>query len=763
MDNRSRSSSLASNVRIKSYSSLSSHSNSNSNSNGRSIEAPAVRRPSDNLLASESKKNELDQDYLNAINLQNHTKSSSCIGSALTGHVVPVKERPISNDSISTRNTDLFSSTSIYTKNSSSEDIFNDGDSNGTDDTSNITSKPENCNYLLNRKESIISEGQITNSTPTPAPTPIPGSNNIYTHHFAPSNPLLRSKTALTPSQQYKLHRVRSDSLLRNIINTNDRNLFNSSNLILQEHDDEDDDNEEVQIDVNNNSLNWNVPMASVSTTSFINSVTNDTDIPTHVKKSKRKNHPTGLYRASTYTSSYTTINGRHTPSYVPESPYDIALPTTPIPGISNVSDLEYMRDTSKSLSALYLQSSGKLSESRLAQRTRSSSLLPLEFKEASDHGMENLLLVSNHKRSFTTTTRPCWLPPKDPMEIKSHEKQISQHLDEVSVFELQRNNSFQDHVHNNKVNQDRLQTIIDRGLTRNSSLKILKEIIWENSLPDDLRLSIWNEILQSSDNLISNNYIESFDSINEIYSNLQFPRSKELEIMKLIDKNIKSKYGDNLEISENLLYLLKLKSLSQQGLVTGDELLFHHFIYDKSFKFSLNDVWTMVNLIQKTCFNDICKDFYDHQIVNGNKVFAQYIGNNEEFSKENNSTCLNYGTLWNILERMDHNIFMWILDIIIIHNSQNFKNSSISKSNINNEITWDIYRTKNVVVNYKILLSFTLLILLKYHFGFNNLSELSLLNDKQFCIPVASKNVQDEWHFTSMFIRKWNYYYKKF
>ncbi|CAI4937380.1 ANL_HP_G0206560.mRNA.1.CDS.1 [Saccharomyces cerevisiae] len=88
--------------------------------------------------------------------------------------------------------------------------------------------------------------------------------------------------------------------------------------------------------------------------------------------------------------------------------------------------------------------------------------------------------------------------------------------------------------------------------------------------------------------------------------------------------------------------------------------------------------------------------------------------------------------TWWNILQRMDHKLFMWVMDVIIVHNGQNFANYP-SKM--------EIFKDK-VVVNYKILVSLIVNVLLNYHFGYDNLETFIRFDDKYFCIPLYTEIV---------------------
>lgn len=94
--------------------------------------------------------------------------------------------------------------------------------------------------------------------------------------------------------------------------------------------------------------------------------------------------------------------------------------------------------------------------------------------------------------------------------------------------------------------------------------------------------------------------------------------------------------------------------------------------------------------------------------------------------------------------------------------NSQPFKNSPINKEKYS-EVNWDVYRDNKVLINYQILISFALNVLLNYHFGFNDLKSLADVKDKNFCIPISEENYLDIDEINSLFVGKWKHYFKKF
>lgn len=381
-----------------------------------------------------------------------------------------------------------------------------------------------------------------------------------------------------------------------------------------------------------------------------------------------------------------------------------------------------------------------------------------MQFKTASDEGMEDLRLVSDDKVQLCSPSRPTWLPPKGENERKSHEEQINKTMSMASIDQLDKSREREERRVRDDTNRQKFVLLIERGLTRQSSLFDLKKIIWETPLLTSTRAQVYDTLLQSEFRLISEFFIESLQTLSGVLDKMHFPRGKETEIEKLISK-IPS--IQQLKRPEDLTYMLKVKSISSQGLLPGDELLFYHLLVDESFQ-SLDQVWEMVNLLQLTCFNNIMGEKYDTRVIGTRGVVAHYLSKNDDFKNEFNSRCLNIGTWWNILRHFDHPLFLWCLDLIVVHNSQCFKNGAIQREKFAGK-PWDVYRSQNVVINYKILASLMLSVLLNYHFGFNDLLSLGDLQDPEFRIPCSMDALLDDFSVQDMFIKKWRHYYKKF
>ena len=743
-------------------------------------------------------------------------------------------DRPVSNDSISTRASELFSSPSSDLNSSIDSDGGNGSGRGGVhplgaaDTKTAAAAAAATLTVAQTRshdddsgtlEESIISEGDATlilgnTDTPVlppPPPHPLPQQhphphqlnhvlrNNHTTmglastkeHGFAPAlyghsnstTAILPNKVPLTASQRYRLRREQNEVSLRHSIKEKEK-FYEEQNGILELQEGDIDD-----------SLIWNIPMASFSTSSFLNtgSKRGGKHRTLANKQSQTQLQPTQAPQAPQAQALLPHTPQKHTPAHsmpvngqfgsvygnghnhrfagdrakatMSMPMLDLCeMPTSPIPGISNVSDLQYIQETTKNLSSVYIHSQNRLSKSKLSHRAQSAEFLPLDLKAASEQGMEDLLLVSSDKLDAVSNSRPSWLPPKDPGEKKLHDYEISKSISMASIEQLDRSKNREEQVVRDETNRAKLVLLLDRDITRNSSLTSLRKIVWETSFSSETREQIYSELLQSKDKVITKHYVESYDNLHKLVNTMDFPKGKEVEIQQQIYNDLVNKRAgqeNDDKVPQDLMLLLKMKAVSQQGLIPGDALLFYHFLLDDSFA-STRDVWNMVSLVQMTCFSELCKAKYDAKILQSRGVVANYLLKTDDFKTEFNPSCLNATTWWNILERVDHQLFMWIIDVVVVANAQSFKNYPIKKQEYEGK-DWETYRAKRVVVNYKIQLAFALNVLLNYHFGFNDLSDLAVLDDKKFSIPIPMEQLLDSTEVNGMLVRKWQHYYKKF
>lgn len=645
-------------------------------------------------------------------------------------------QRPVSGDSTGTRTTELFSAvpSDRESSNGSLDERKNkdDAEEEQEEEVKITKTKLEYYKGWNSKTLSELVENNNDSNTNLLKRQSVPYSqtklnNDVLSSstQFPRSNSTSALQSFLTPSQRYRLRHSQNQSNLRRTLLKED--FYNSQDIEPLPLD----LNSDFKSDSANNSLVWNIPMANVSTNSFING----------------------------------SIKGLDSSD----------IPTTSIPGVGNSNgnnDSEFMQLTSEGLSSTYGNLSHKMSQNNIRQREESAGVLPMELKRLSDQGMEDLRLVSTNKLNVLSIGRPSWLPPKSSSERKIHEREILANVEAMTKEELNRNRRKTQYFESMKLNQSKVQDLMERGIVRQSSLLALKKLIWETPLPSKDRIKIYDEILQSDQRFVTSHFIEPFEEVMHLLNRIGFTRDKELELQKLVEFNIENKASyakekfdteeEEQELFHNLLLLLELKSISQQGLRVGDEKLFYHILRERSCG-NLEEVWQIVNLIQMTCFDGNCRDKYDTNIINTKGITGYYLNNNY-FKDELVSDNLNLNTWWNIMEHVNHNLFMWIMDIIIIENSQCFHRNPIKVEKFQNK-EWAYYRDCRSVSNYKILISLTLNILLNYHYGFRTLKALKEVKEKTFAFPVYTRETDQNMETLNnrSLIDKWSHYYSKF
>lgn len=731
---------------------------SSGSSNGsKTIGLGIARRPSDNLLMNLAQEQQRQQGQPSAV-----------VPPPSRKQLVSSNDRPLSNESILTQNSALFSSNPNSTASSSSdnsrgssfiddlstdsvkrigdETTFAETDGESTIDLTptlgsevsnsthqSLVSAPPKTRYVFTNSSLTRSQVSFSASSPSPLKNNI-SPNAAPNKLFSKSTSALSQQQVLTPSQRYRLRKEKNKTALQNSIKQKEK--------FYEEQESPNTGGYTNESDIDN-SLIWNIPVASNSTNSFLMSLKPP-------PKTTRSKSTGGFSRSSSQHSNLSESNSGYLDYH--------EMPPSPVPGLHKTSDFEYLQKTSESLSTIYQHSSNRFSQSKLWERNSSMEFLPMQFKTASDEGMEDLRLVSDDKVQLCSPSRPTWLPPKVESERKSHEEQINKTMSMASIDLLDKSREREERLVRDETNRQKIVLLIDRGLTRQSSLHNLKKIIWDTQLMPEVRAQVYDKILQSESRLISKLYIEPLRDISSVMDKMHFPRSKQTEIERLIAR---IPAIEELKDVEDLKHLLKLKSISSKGLLPGDELLFFHLLIDGSFS-NIEQIWEMVNLIQLTCFNEVTAEKFDARAVGSRGVVAHYLCKNDEFKNEFNSRCLNIGTWWNVLQRVNHSLFMWCLDVIVAHNSQCFKASSIQKEKFVDK-PWELYMSQHVVVNYKILVSMMLSVLLNYHFGFNDLISLADLQDKEFRIPCPMDTLLDDSSVYEVFVKKWRHYYKKF
>lgn len=668
------------------------------------------RRPSDNLLnmmiSAEEQPTKSDN------NIKNHLQVRD--KNTMHKHI-----RPLSYESVDTNPSDLFDSASHSTFSSNEEDT---------------TIPSSNIKKQLQSRIPLNKRGQSTSNLPNNYSNTKLLKNLNHSQFFANNNN--SSKVVLTPCQKLRLRKELSEMAFRNSVKGKEKFFDECKDDIIQ---DKDIDQSQV----------WNIPMAAYSTTSFLNNTKKRSQNHNNNSSSKQRvvsdNFLMNSPSSPTTTSSNQSIKTfpRLSPQQQQSTVFN--LPMSPIPGISNVSDFQYLHDTSKNLSTTYIETSNNLSKNLLNKRNKMSHFLPIDIKMASDQGMEDLLLISEDKLNKLSYSRPSWLPPKENTEKILHEREISHNIKRVSLQELNKKKLENYQKYKDEENYKKYLKILnkDNNSISSSNIKNLKNLIWDTNLSkqidnntndnDEIRIKYYKKMLKNNES------IETFEKLIKILNKIEFPNEKEKEINNLIDR-FNSK--DNTKIIEDLRLLLKLKSISQIGLQNGDSIIFYNLLKMSNKLINIQEIWGIGNLIQINVFNETVKEEFDLNVLK-NKIIKNYLikNGNNQFNNEFNTDCININTWWNIMYYLNHELFMWIIDILIIYQRN----------------------TGNIT---KIFYSLLLNVLMNYHFGFNDLITLQQLyvTNSNFSIPEP-KTIDNRQLIKSnkIFIKKWLHYYKKF
>ncbi|CAL9735866.1 hypothetical protein MOSE0_I06260 [Monosporozyma servazzii] len=360
-------------------------------------------------------------------------------------------------------------------------------------------------------------------------------------------------------------------------------------------------------------------------------------------------------------------------------------LPTvTMIPGVTQnyQNDDQYMATMCNSLSSTYISETKRKSQVQMDKRLKSSDHLPLEWKQLDNLGLEDIKCVSTEKVQMMSPGRPQWLPPKSSLEIRQHKNQINQQMDSMYHDQLKRNQWLE----NYKLNIKQKYTMLSTNDNKRIDLTLILKIVKEMPLPAELRFNIIS-------NCIKYDKIENYNDICHKLSQIQnFPPDKELEINKLIQNNIIRNIF-NPQINSLIPYLLKLRSISNQGICRGDDVIIYHLL---NMRMPPEQIFIMLQLIQSMIMNHI----NDYEMLSKKQSIKRRGWENcEEDSK--------FSNWWNVMERIDNShLFLWIFDMLILLQDTNNNKNKNSKC-------------------IKFMISLPLLIIKDYHFGWNTLRTL--------------------------------------
>lgn len=424
-----------------------------------------------------------------------------------------------------------------------------------------------------------------------------------------------------------------------------------------------------------------------------------------------------------------------HYPYFSPLNSKDVLPTVTAIPGISDESghpckdqtkqraspcfnESKDISDMINSLSNQYNIEFSKKSCGLVKDRYKNMENLPIEIKELSSIGLEDMKCVSSSKLKYLNQGRPIWLPPKTTHEIEKYKTELKCCIDTIYREEMKRHRWLNDYKVFIGENYEKLFDYNKNNNNNNGNyesgnnwihnIKFLNQIIRKIPLPCELRYNIYMDLLEKPEYFES--FAEVYNNYRKFVQNDRYPYDKLLEIKVLIQDKIENKKiislaDDQRELS-TIFFLLKLKSISNQGLIKGDEIIIHHLIKMK--KLSIEQIWDLLQMIQHLINNSLYENEYEQYWQKTPRIMKLFWETQNDYK---------YTYWWDIMERIDNvDLFFWILDTIVV--------STISTSKT---------RTTQRL---KFMVSLPLLITKDYHYGWDTLSSIHDISKYRLLFP---------------------------
>ncbi|KAK5780091.1 hypothetical protein RI543_002633 [Arxiozyma heterogenica] len=557
----------------------------------------------------------------------------------------------------------------------------------------NLKNKPSFCSFVssvpslnsIEGNQSILSKESIISNSTTTSPNLSTANTDTTTTNIIPPDQCCNHHY-LTPSQRYRLRKNQNQKQLRNYIYNKDLYSYENKHQNQKELEDRSEVAHSYACNIDNDiddSILWNIPKT-------------------------------------------------HYPYFNPLNSKNVLATVTTIPGINNgneypckdenkqkinpsFNESKIISDMVSTLSNQYIIEVSKKTHDRVKDRYQNIKNLPIEIKELNSMGLEDMKCVSSNKLKYLNQGRPIWLPPKTTHEIEKYKTEMKNCMDTIYKEEMVRHKWLNDYKlfieksygrlfsYNNSSSHSKV------GRTNwIQNIKFLKQIIKKIPLPYELRYDIYMNLLDKPE------HFEDFDKIynkyERIIQNDSYPYDKLLEIKVLIQDKIENKKIltiDDQKILSTIFFLLKLKSISNQGLIKGDEIIIHHLI--KMNKLSIEQIWNLLQIIQ-------------YNINNNNNNSNNNSNNNNLYENDYEWYCLEtprimklwdtrndykYTYWWDIMERIDNiDLFFWILDTIVVI-TKDFTNKT------------RLAPTQSL----KFMISLPLLITRDYHYGWDSLS----------------------------------------
>lgn len=586
------------------------------------------------------------------------------------------QERPISNDSIT--------SSSEFSEDLNSRNSSLTSDSITGSPIANQTSAESYPAVMANSTGKQGNHAQLKTSSSTPKLSKYNNSTlSVNTTRSASSVNV--STLTLTPSQKYRLRRQNSKHSLSASIRDKEK-LFDQM------------DSTNEQEDTFESGLMWNVPYTKGTATIFSSASGKSSKLIKTVFETSEVSMPVSPLPGSLSSPNLPTLNSYNNKSNNSKPFY--SLPD----------------ETAASITNFYQESSENYAVKELDTRNKENTKLPIELKQAAELGLDDYKFISREKAEYFSPTRPSWLPPKSISESKKHEQDINRMIEHVAKLDRKKNENKLKlrELHEKWVKK--YDELNEYGITRSSSIKQIRKLVFKLEIPKEYRKKVWLESLEFTK--ITPEF-EDYQTLNtKLQSIKNFPIDKEDEIDRIIGNTLIKylKFQKTQPLNKPLKNLLKLKIISQNGLSKNDEILFGLLLL----RFNEEDAFNLSNLIKIKILNEVNMNKFNNNLSK-NFIMKKYL-DNAEFYKD--FSQLNSDKILEIFKNVNPRLIYQILDIFVLNQ------------------------------NYKIFYSYFLTLLRYYHFGFNSLNDLSSRKFDFFEI-----NIYD----TDQFFERFYFQYKKF
>lgn len=171
-------------------------------------------------------------------------------------------------------------------------------------------------------------------------------------------------------------------------------------------------------------------------------------------------------------------------------------------------------------ISTFYDSSSRQMIEKDLRERSHMATGLDGRFAAASNEGLDDTKLISSEKLDQISHTRPLWLPPKDKLEDKQHERDISKVLNQSAKHAEKRKLELASFEKMRKSNWTRLEVLSNKSSWKSKHYNEAVKISLDSGIPKHLKYKIYRRLLTRNESQKSDEcYADLLKEAEKIYS----------------------------------------------------------------------------------------------------------------------------------------------------------------------------------------------------------------------------------------------------